>query len=112
MPLVVKETIKLEHPTEPDVWVSVRLPLSGGNIERGPSVSDIVASAITEWSYDAPITGDTIRDLDPNSYNWLIGEVSKRAGFRTDDEKNASGEVSSPTSEPEKGSSRKSSGIS
>ncbi len=110
MALIVKTNTKLDHPTEPDAWVTVRLPLSGGNVEGGATPSDIVASAIVEWSYEIPPTGDAVRDLDVPTYQWLVTEVGKRAGIRSDEEKKDSSGDSSPTSVPAKEASRKSSG--
>ncbi len=111
MPYLKKTNVVLQHPTEPDVTVTIRLPLTGGNFEGHSVASDIVASAIVEWSYDAPISGETIRDLDRDTYRWLLDESWSRSDVRTEQEKKASATASSPTSAPEKEDSPASSPI-
>jgi hypothetical protein len=102
--LVVKETKTLQHPTEPETTVVVRVPLSAGDLEHmkadGTQIGmtfAVLAATVQSWSYDSPVTEDAIRSLDLDTYLWLSKEVMQAAGIRDDDEKNASGANSSPT---------------
>ncbi|MCC6959230.1 MAG: hypothetical protein IT301_05235 [Dehalococcoidia bacterium] len=105
--LVSKKTVRLTHPTEPGAWVEVRLPLSAGDTELmrdGSLVSmitiDVLAAVITAWSEPHPISLETVRQLDLDTFNWLASEVQSRSGIMDDPEKKASNESSSPTTEP------------
>ena len=108
--LLRKQTVTLQHPTEPETTVTMRLPLTGGNFEGQSLASDIVATAIESWSYDAPISGATIRDLDRDTYRWLLDEAWSRSAVRSEDEKKASPTNSESTTELVAAASRTNSG--
>lgn len=101
MALVRKTLIKLDIPHEPDQWVELELPLSGGNYENGISLSEIVSSAITAWSYDIPVTPANVAGQDPATYNWLLSEVGARSGLRGREEKKDSSSNSTTPSTDE-----------
>lgn len=102
MALVIKQNKRLEHPTEAGAWVTVRVPLSAGDLENmradgnrvGVSL-DLLATMIQDWSYGVPVTLDNVRALDLDTFNWLSQEIINESGIRTEEEKNASG-ASSP----------------
>lgn len=118
MALVIKKIERLEHPTEPGAWVTVRLPLSAGDLESmradGNRVAvslDLLAAMIQEWSYGVPVTLEAVRSLDLDTFQWLSKEVQERSGIRTEEEKNASGASSPAISERAAAPSPVSSGI-
>jgi hypothetical protein len=102
MALVKKEIRTLQHPTEPDTYFKVRLPLSTGDME-GVRVAngvltlslDLAASLIQEWTYEAPVTAETVRDLDLDTFIWLRDEIFSASNIRPDEEKKASAVSSS-----------------
>jgi len=105
--LVVKQTRRLKHPTEPDAWVVVRTPLSGGDMAACGDANNIaelklyaVALSLQEWSYEGPITRETVGTLDVETFKWLADLVFDEAKLREEDEKNASGSSSDPTTDP------------
>lgn len=124
MALLTFTDVRLNHPSERDasdtplVFV-LRLPLSAGVLERISPESagntaamhlDLVAAALVSWPYDVPPSRESIRNLDLDTYNWLVAEV-RTASNITDDEKNASGSNSSPTMESDAEPTLPSSGI-
>jgi hypothetical protein len=92
-------------PHEPGEWMEIRSLCAGDLRSRNrdsDNVSlslDLLAHAVRGWSYGGAITADTLAKLDLKTYEWLQETVSKSAGLRTEDEKNASGASSSPTTE-------------
>jgi hypothetical protein len=118
MALIKKTNKRLEHPTEPGAWFVVRLPLSAGDLAAmrsdGSSIAmslDLAAEVIKEWSYDAPVSLDTVKDLDVDTFTWLSREIQEASGIRSEDEKKDFGSSSSPTLALVEGDSPKSSGI-
>ena len=104
MALIKKTNKRLEHPTEPGAWFVVRLPLSAGDLAAmrsdGTSIAmslDLAAEVIKEWSYDAPISLETVKDLDVDTFVWLSKELQEASGIRTEDEKKDSATSSSAT---------------
>lgn len=118
MALVVKQVKRVQHPTEPDAWFELRLPLSAGDLElmrdgsrMGMVSVDLMASVVTGWSYDAPITVETIKSLDLDTFTFLVGEIQTGSGIRDAEEKKDSSSTSSPSSDPAADGSPKSLGI-
>lgn len=102
--LVKKEIRTLQHPTEPDAWVKVRLPLAAGDMEglridgtRVGMTFDLMASVIVEWSVPEPISLETIRLLDMDTFNWLNTEIVAASGIRGEEKKETSDTASLPT---------------
>jgi hypothetical protein len=116
---LVKKTLKrLEHPTEPGAWFVVRLPLSAGDLAglraEGTRIGmtlDLAAEVIKEWSYDAPISLESVNDLDLDTFTWLSAQIQQASSIRSEDEKKDSDSSSSPTLALVEGDSPKSSGI-
>lgn len=103
MALIVKRTERLTHPTEADTWFDVRVPLTAGDMAGmrvdGKQVGmtlDLLTAMIVNWSYDAPITPDTVNSLDIDTFMWINGAIKDFSGIRTDAEKNSSGGSSPP----------------
>lgn len=116
MPYIVKSEHTIVHPSHPDEWYKVRVPLEAGDFENSPSDPvarnlHIVGGALTGWSHPAPATRENVRHLDPQTLGILVTEIVKLAGFRPDDEKNESSANSSPTTGQEAAPSPPSSGI-
>ena len=115
--LVKKQSKILQHPSEPETRVTVRLPLSAGDLtgmrtdgdQVGMSL-DLMTSLIEAWTYDAPVTAENVQLLDIDTYSWLTQEMFVRSGLRDAVEKKDSNESSSPTSAPAEESSLPSSG--
>jgi hypothetical protein len=104
MAFVAKKTETLQHPSEPGVTVTVRTPLSAGDmalLETGMTGGSFtlraVHRAIVEWSYDEPVTLENVEALDVTTFGWLSGYVMGNSGIRDDAEKNASSASSSPS---------------
>ncbi len=104
--LVVKQERRLEHPTEPGTWFTVRLPLSVGDMAKAGDASNLaevklytLAGAITAWSYDAPVSREAVGNLDLKTFQWLSDLVFEESQLREEDEKNASGSSSDPTTD-------------
>lgn len=118
MALVVKEDKRFEHPTEPDAWFVVRLPLSAGDMANlhtdGTSVAmslDLMAQVIKEWSYEPAVSLDSVGDLDLDTFIWLSGQIIKASGIRSAAEKKDLPSDSPGTSEQAGEPSRTSSDI-
>lgn len=80
--IVVKSLKRFEHPTEPDTWFDLQLPLSAGDLEAMPAVAGANTSGLKvallihvmrAWSYDAPINAETVAGLDVETFVWLTG---------------------------------------
>ena len=104
MALVKKQNKRIQHPTEPEAWFEVRLPLSAGDLASmhsdGTSIAmslDLAAEVIKAWSYPEPVTLENVRDLDVDTFVWLSQQIQEASGIRTDGEKKDSGGISSPT---------------
>lgn len=114
--LVSKTTRIIEHPTEEGVTFTVRALCAGDMETANPNATaiqltyDLLAAAIIEWTYDAPVSVDSIKQLDVTTFQWLQTAIQDGSGMRTDAAKNASGANSSPTTGPDKAPSQKSLG--
>lgn len=102
--LVRKEIRTLQHPTEPETQVVVRLPLSAGDmaglrgVDGGAGVGvtlDLLASIIQTWTYDEPVTLDSVNSLDIDTFLWLSREITTASGIRSDEKKSSSDTLSS-----------------
>lgn len=89
------------------MWAVIRVPLSAGDMagvsSDGTQIAmslALVASMVREWSYDAPISVETVGDLDLDTFVWLNKEIFAASGIRTDEEKKDSASPSSDSSEP------------
>lgn len=116
--LVVKRERRVEHPSEPGTWFTVRTPLSVGDMAQAGDARNLaevklftLATALTGWSYDAPISRDTVGSLDLETFQWLSTLVFEESRLREEEEKNASGSSSGPTMAQGVEHSRPSSGI-
>lgn len=56
---------------------------------------DLAAALITAWSYDVPVSRETVDMLDVDTFVWLNAAISDMSGIRSDDEKKDSEENSS-----------------
>jgi hypothetical protein len=96
---------RLVPPHEPQSWFEVR-PITAGDMEHlssdgvsQVSVSiDLMATLIRAWSYEPPVTTESIRRLDLDTFVWLGKELLVVSGVRDEPEKKASNGASSPTS--------------
>lgn len=118
MALVVKQTKRVEHPSEPGAWFDLNLPLTAGDLElmrdgtkAGMVSIDVVASVLEAWSYDAPASIENIKLLDLDTFTFLQASIQERSGITTDAEKNDSASPSSAPSGPGEADSPKSLGI-
>lgn len=121
MALISKTPSKrFDIPNEPGEWVEL-LPMSarvtrvaeekGGDSNFAKGIIAL-AQCIAAWSYDAPVSVETVEDLDTDTFTWLLQTVSSLSGERGEDEKKDSTEPSSPTTDPVAEPSPESSGIS
>jgi hypothetical protein len=111
---------RIPIPHEPHEWVELR-PLTAGQMldlqpgadamSAGELAVHIVLGALSAWSYDAPLTAESIRDLDADTFRWLT-ETAPTTGRRGEEERANLGSGSSPTSDPAAGRTLTSSGIS
>lgn len=117
MALLTFTDVPLNHPTETNengiaLVFTMRLPLAAGALEKinpdsaGNNAAihlDMLSAALVAWPYDDPITAESIRRLDLDTFNWLVAEM-KDASNITDDEKNASSSnseaITAPDAEP------------
>lgn len=104
--LVRKTLVTLQHPSEPETQVVARLPLTAGDMAglRSDGVTmaitfELLASVVQSWTYDDPPSVETMRDLDPVTYAWLVKEIFAASNLG-DDQKKASASGSAPTSLP------------
>ena len=118
MALVKKQNLTLQHPTEPETTVVVRVPLQAGDLKglraNGTEVTvtfDLLAAVIQSWSYDEPVTVESMEALDLDTFAWLSKEIMERSGVRGAAEKKASASGSSDTSAQAAESSPPNSGI-
>lgn len=121
MALISKTPSKrFDIPKEPGEWVEL-LPMSArvtreaeeqGGASNFAKGTIALAQCIAAWSYDAPVTVETVDDLDVDTFTWLLQTVSSLSGERGEDEKKDSTEPSSPTTDPAAEPSPESSGIS
>lgn len=105
-----QHTRRLEIPHEEGQWVEIR-PVTAGQVadlqkdsEQETSASIAIRTlegCIVAWSYDAPVSVESLRELDYGTFSWLETRISVTSGFRTEDEKKTYEPPSSPTSEPE-----------
>jgi hypothetical protein len=116
--LVVKQTKRVEHPTEPGTWFDLRIPLSAGDLElmrdgrrMGMVSVDLMAAVIQAWSYEQPVTVESVKSLDLDSFAFLVGEIQDASGIREDSEKKVSSSSSPVSSVPVEADSPQSLGI-
>lgn len=102
--LVTKHSTVLQHPTEPETTFTVR-PISAGDmpmlIVRNGDIEvsfDLLAALVIDWTYDEPVTVDTIKALDLDTYLWITKAVLDASGIRSSQEKKDSETNSSGTS--------------
>lgn len=104
MALITKQIKRLAHPTEPDTWFDVRLPVTAGDMAGMRATGnvgmklDLLAVVLVDWSYPAPITLDTVNSLDLDTFNWLQQVIFDASGIRDEPEKKDFVASSSPTS--------------
>lgn len=96
MALITDQTKRLVPPHEPESWFDVRTmragDVEGFDVEGGAiRISyELLAGLIKGWSYDAPISVDTVKTLDLDTYSWLIQQLKEFSGVRGTEEKKAS----------------------
>lgn len=95
-------TRRIVPPHEPESWFDVR-PIVAGDFEGFQADAsqvrlslDLLASLITAWSYDAPVSRENVRQLDLETFTWLNSELLDLSGVRSADEKKDSDNGSSP----------------
>lgn len=105
MALVLKETVTLQHPSEPDTWFKIRRPLTSGDMKAlgaAENLADVkflgVRRALLDWSYSEALTDESLGLLDITSFNWLAEQVFE-GSQRPEPEKKDSEPPSSPTTE-------------
>jgi hypothetical protein len=105
--LIVKKTVRLEHPNEAGAWFDLSLPLSAGDMElmrNGALVGmvsiDLLTAVLSAWSYAAPVTVENVKALDLDTFTWLAGELQERSGILDESEKKSSSSNSPATSVP------------
>ncbi len=72
------ETLRIALPEE-DSWAEVRKAYSMGDMERmrhEQSAFGLVEVGLIAWSYDEPVTPETIRRLDVPTFNLILDAVS------------------------------------
>lgn len=108
-----QQTVQIEIPHEPGEWVQFK-PITIGDViavqkkygGRGEmsaaeiNVLTMVECGIQEWSYQAPISEESVLRLDRITYNWLSTQLLNISGQRSEEEKKDSGLSSSPTEVP------------
>lgn len=97
-------TRRLVPPHEPQSWFDVR-PITAGDMEHltteGSQVTvsiDLMATLIRAWSYEPPVSLESIRQLDLDTFVWLGQQLLVVSGVRDDAEKKDSNGASSPIS--------------
>jgi hypothetical protein len=112
---------RVDIPHEPGEWVEIRpvtagqyadLQRDGADLTGAEVALRILVGSLADWSYDAPITPETLRSLDYETFTWLERELSVTSGLRSDPESNGSVPQSSPITEPATGDSPTSSSTS
>ncbi len=113
-----QERKRQDIPNEPGQWVEFR-PMTARDFavlqkdagERTPADIGlaILARCVTGWSYEQPVTAETLDQLDFATMEWLRSEISLTSG-RDDDELKESEPESSPTTDPATDDSPQSSG--
>lgn len=105
MALVVRHTKRVQHQTEPDTWFELLVPLSVGDLAKSGNAANAaevkiaaVATALKAWSYPEPLTPENVRELDAETFNWLLEQVFDQSTL-DDETKNASSASLSPTTE-------------
>ena len=113
MALREQRTERVSHPSEPDEWFDLRLPLTAAALHSVPKTvvtesevsQHLTAEAIVAWSYGAPVTFDTVGQLDIDTYVWLASYIKHASGIREEPEKKVSSSVSGRTTGPGKAAS-------
>lgn len=106
MALIKDQTKHLVPPHEPESWFEVR-PLRTGDLEQlgalGYEVKvtvEALASVITAWSYEEPVSLENVRLLDLETFIWLGKEALLSSGIKSEDEKKGSSSGLSPQRPP------------
>jgi hypothetical protein len=102
MALVTDAFTHLIPPHEPESWFDVRAikardygSLGGIDVTSLTAATAIEASlellarVILRWSYDPPITAESVGDLDTVTYAWLVDAANLASGLRSLQEKKA-----------------------
>ena len=99
MSLCSLTTRKLDIPHEAGEWIEIRplsakrlhtITLEAKRVAREAASADemdtdaegfalssvMLREAIVSWSYDAPVTQDTVDDLDIATTTWLVGAIN------------------------------------
>lgn len=99
-----KNTNRLVPPHEPESWFEVR-PIRAGDMEGIELVGsqirvsiDLLATLISAWSYEAPVSRENVAMLDLDTFTWMNLELQRISGIRNAAEKKASANGLSPTS--------------
>lgn len=111
MALLIKRTERLHHPTEPDTWFDVRVPMTVADAMALPDTVNterlarlhLVANTLEGWSYDAQPTPETVSSLDMATFGFLYSEINRLSGMKGEFEKKDSETGSSepsPTPSP------------
>lgn len=114
------QTRHIEIPHEPGEWVELKVLTARDTIAMQRKSQDgeasldgltadeltirILLATLKGWSYASPINEEALQSLDHKTFRWLETE-SLSNGVRSPDEKKDSDSPSSPTTEPEMGSS-------
>lgn len=102
---------------EKESWFDVR-PICAGDFEGHPTDApeitisiNLLASLITAWSYEEPVSRENVARLDVDTFIWLQGALTTASGIRSNDEKKGSGNNSSSRQQRREKVSLVSSGI-
>lgn len=99
-----KHNKRIEHPSEPGTWAVIAVPFTVGDVEGSQATDrvgasiDLVTAVLVEWSYDEPVSRDSVRKLDIATFRWLEAEIDQANQGRPEEEKKDSASVSSATS--------------
>lgn len=95
---------RYDMPHEGGEWVELRLLSTGAFSELPTDLSArqmslaILKACLVGWSYDQPITDETLGDLDMTTFAWLDDILVEAVGLRSLLEKKGSNGDSPPTS--------------
>jgi hypothetical protein len=120
-----KKITRLEVPNQPGEWVDVRRctmrdieEVNNSLLSAGKEASnttyrlELMSRLIVAWSDPAPVSIETLRNMDNQTFMWLDTASIMASGLREAEEKKASNDSSSPSSQPDAESSPVSSGTS
>jgi hypothetical protein len=94
----------VDIPHEPGQWIEIR-PVTAGQVAdlQKDSVAESSAAVaiktlvgcIVAWSYEAPVSIESLRELDYETFQWLETQISVTSGLRSEDQKK---DLNSPSS--------------